>query len=491
MTLEGQQIEGMSRLLDIEDTPLSDPETYFDEKGRFLASKLAQDMVHYLTIITVTETDEIYSWCNGYYVGGSSGENRIRSVLRTILGDKLLKVTHHEINELVNQVRLWSYQPYSIFTTNLGSLPLLNGVLDIETRELEPYGDLRHYFDFQLPVSYDKEADCSKFKQFVSQVVYPADVLVVQEIFGYCLWGEGLASIKKAIMLLGAGDNGKSLLLSVLVSLLGQRNVAAKTLVSLAENRFASAGLRGKLANINPDLPDRALRETGQFKGLTGDDLVPYEIKHGGSGEFFNQAKLIFSTNKLPDTQDDTDGYYTRWVILNFPYQFVRGKDNLSEHERPAKNKNKLKADLTNPQELSGILNWALEGQRRLQTNGCFSNEISIDKMRDNYVRLANSLKAFVIDRCVLTSKVEDYESREEFYLAYSDYCTVRQLVPFKKEKIGRVLTDYYPGKISGGRDYVGKDRVTTWRGIHLKTDEERACAEDQKTLDQTGEMLE
>jgi len=472
----------MSRLTEVLDTRLAESENYFVE-GKFQASELGRDLVKFLSLITIQETDEIFSWCNGFYVGGSVGENRVRATLRYLLGSKLMKVPQREVSELMSQVRLWSYQPYSIFESDMDCLPLANGVLDIKAMTLDHYRNLHHFFNFQIPVAYDPGADCPAFKQFVSEVVYPADVPLVQEIFGYCLWREGLASIKKAIMFLGAGDNGKSLLLTVLVELLGRLNVTAMTLVSLAENRFASANLRGKLANINPDLPDAALKQTGQFKGLTGDDVIPYEIKHGGSGEFVNRAKLIFSTNKLPDAQDDTDGYYTRWVIVNFPYQFVRGKTVLSEYERPAKDKNMLKAALTGPKELSGILNWSLEGLKRLKANGCFTNELSSDKMRDIYVKLANSLKAFLLDRCVVTGKPDDFISKDEFYRNYIVYCQDRKLAAFTKEKVGRKLPDCSPGQLMSGRDFVKGDRMTSWRGIRFVTEDE-SDRQDQQTLE-------
>ena len=471
----------------VSDSPLCDPERYFND-GHFQPAILAQDLVDELTIITLTSTKEIFEWIDGCYIGGSEGESNLLSYLMGILGDRLAKISQHHITELLNQIRLRSYQSYEIFDSDLDLLPVKNGVLNTRTGEFEGYNKTKHFFLFQLPVNYDPKADCPVFKAFVSEIVYPTDVLVVQEVFGYCLWRDGLVSIKKAIMMLGIGDNAKSTLLFVLVSMLGKENVEAISLTNLAENRFASANLRGKLANIHPDLPDKSLRETGQFKGLTGDDPMPYEIKHGGQGKFINRAKFIFAANKLPDAQDESPAYYTRWAIVNFPYQFVRGKEHLSSVERLAKDKQKLKAGMTTPEELSGVLNWSLEGLRRLQANGCFTNEISTDKMKDLYVRLANSLKAFLLDMCDVTADLDDHLSKEEFYQTYARYCEDRRLMPFTKEKVGRDLPSCHPGKVVAGRDYVGKDRAPTWRGIHLKNKDELAASEDQMTLDQSGE---
>lgn len=465
---------------DFTDSPLCDAERYFVE-GRFEPARLAQDLVDELTIITLTSTKEIFGWDNGCYVGGADGESSLLAYLKGILGDRLDKISRNSVAELMNQVRLRSYQSYDVFETDLDLLPLKNGVLNIQTGEIEDYRKGKHYFMFQLPVNYVPEAKSPHFEKFVSEIVYPADIPVVQEIFGYCLWRNGLTSMKKAVMLLGSGDNGKSLLLSVLTAMLGEKNVKAITLTDLSENRFACAWLRGKLANINPDLTDKALKETGRFKGLVGDDMMPYEIKHGGGGEFLNRAKPIFSANKLPDSPDNSDAYYTRWIILNFPYQFVRGKV-VSSIERPAANKATLKADLIG--ELSGILNWALVGLKRLRELGRFTNELSTDKMREIYEKLANSLKAFVIEQCDVTNNPSDFLSKEEFHVTYARYCQDKKLMPMTKEKVGRELPRCNPGQITQGRDTIGKERLVTWRGIRLKTSDEFAPDDDESTID-------
>lgn len=469
--------------VDPQESSLCDPDLYFIE-GRFQPDLLAKALVDELTIITITETEEIFAWDHGCYVGGSSGKNELLSMLKGVLQEKLGKLSRNASAELMNQVRLLTFKPYEAFESDLDLLPLRNGVLNTKTGEFEPYRKDKHFFLVQLPIDYVPDAEAPKFEKFVSEIVYPADVPVVQEIFGYTLWRDGIASLKKAVMLLGSGDNGKSLLLSILTTMLGQRNVSAITLSDLSENRFACAGLRGKLANVNPDLPDKALKETGRFKGLVGDDLMPYEIKHGGRGEFVNRAKPIFSANKLPDANDDTDAYYTRWIILNFPYQFVRDVVNPeSSIERLAVDKTKLKNELLG--ELSGILNWSLIGLKRLQENGRFTNELSSDKMREIYVKLANSLKAFVLDQCDLTDDPKDFMSKDDFHRDYAIYCQDRKLIPMTKEKVGRKLQDCFPGRITQGRDTIGKDRPVTWRGIRLKTPDEFAPTDDSPTIDQ------
>jgi putative DNA primase/helicase len=465
--------------VDLEDSPLADPSQYFDERGKFNPTSFAKDVWEYLNIITITETQEILHWDEGCYRGGMEGESAIRRYLPVWLGKYYERVSLSAVNDFIMRLRAYSSRDQALFDSDPQLLPLKNGVLDIDTLEFEDYRKDKHHFLFQLSAKYDPEATCPKFAEFVSEIVYPADVPVIQEIFGYCLWREGIESIKKALMFLGGGNNGKSLLCTVLKEMLGADNVSGASLISLGE-RFGSAQLRGKLANICADLPDQALKQTGRFKELVGDDLINAEIKHGGFFRFINKAKPIFSANKLPEANDDSDAYYDRWQMVNFPYKFVTGKKKLGQYERPAKNKNKLKAELL--EELPGILNWSLHGLKRLRENDCFSNMMDTEQIRDFYLKNSNSCAAFVLEECILTGKTEDFISKEDFFQRYHSFCELRKLSPMTKERIGRNLPSWFAGKVESGRDFVGKDRLTTWRDIRFKNEEEKAG--DQQTLD-------
>jgi putative DNA primase/helicase len=110
--------------------------------------------------------------------------------------------------------------------------------------------------------------------------------------------------------------------------------------------------LYGKLANIYADLPAIALKETGIFKMLTGGDTISGEHKFKPRFYFKNYAKLIFSCNQIPQTPDDSDAFYRRWIIVNFPHQFLDADQNTDKNLVADKN---LLAKLTTTSELRHI----------------------------------------------------------------------------------------------------------------------------------------
>src|SRR5208283_2759033 len=93
------------------------------------------------------------------------------------------------------------------------------------------------------------------------------------------------------------------------------------------------------------------------FKMLTGGDSIGTEKKFKDEYSFVNYAKLIFSANKPPKvTDEDSYAFWRRWILIEFPNQF-------GDDKKDPEILNKLTAEA----ELSGLLNWALEGLARLR----------------------------------------------------------------------------------------------------------------------------
>ena len=73
------------------------------------------------------------------------------------------------------------------------------------------------------------------------------------EAVGYCFYRRN--ELRKAFILTGEKQNGKSTYLSLITSLLGRENVTSLDLGELGQ-RFKPAELFGKLANVGDDIGD-------------------------------------------------------------------------------------------------------------------------------------------------------------------------------------------------------------------------------------------
>ncbi len=428
-----------------------DPERFKDDAGNFSHGKVAYFLGDLYPFATYEDTQEVlvYDTRSGVYrpaaplVGGM-----VEGFLRE-------KTSGHVVTEVLGHLERRSYSSRTEFDAQPG-LVVANGVLDPKTGEIGDWDSARRD-TVRLPVRFAPGAECPRFLRFVEEVA-PQHVPVVQEMMGYCFLKA--TPIHRAFLLVGDGANGKSTLQKVVEALLGSWNVSSVSLRQLAGgDKFATAQLTGKLANLCADIPSGALKDTGAFKALTGGDLVYAERKFQQPYEFTNFAKLIFSANRVPLSEDETTAFYRRMTILSFPNTFSGDRANKD-----------LLATLTTDAELSGILNWAMEGLQRLMRQGEISNAPTVEEARRDYVRRSDPVAAFVEDRILVDPEGE--ETKADLYEAYVNHVRSRGLIAVLNSVFAKDLQRVVPN-VRPARPKRGRVRVRVWEGVRLLPEEE------------------
>jgi putative DNA primase/helicase len=203
------------------------------------------------------------------------------------------------------------------------------------------------------------------------------------------------------------------------------------------------------------DLSSKSLKETGVFKMLTGGDLIDGERKFvQGRVKFKNHAKLIFSCNQIPPvTSDDTTAFWRRWNITKFLRVF--------DEENADKN---LLEKLTDPPELSSLLNDAIDGLKRLIQNGRFSNYKNVEETRYEYISKSDPIWGFAEQKLVIES--DSYEPKRIVYEAYTEYCRQRKLPIAPSNVFSRDLKKFVAFR--DGQRMVDGKKVTCYVGIEL-----------------------
>jgi len=439
------------------------------KRARFQTAEFIMEKFFALKIV---EKNRFYYYHDGIFIE-DKGNKKIRGIIRRIWGSE---ATRHDIQEILAQIE--NKNSYSLSQFNpMGKIPLLNGVLDIERGEIQPFkNEPDEFFTFKVPVLFNPDADCPKIKKFVSEIVAEEDIPTIFELIGYCLYQS--YPFHKAFMFVGEGDNGKSTLINLIKTFLGEENTASISLQELETNRFAKAQLHGKLANLFADLTQKSLRETGIFKMLTGSDVITTDQKWGDFLTFKNHAKLIFSANTLPRVFDDTNAFFRRWIIINFPRTFSQ------EDKDPF-----IIRKITTEEELSGLLNEALKGLKRLLERGDFTTKGTTDEWREKYIRLSDPIKSFVMD--CLESDPESVIVYEDLYNEFVEYCTfnnlpVKSKIVFSREVGEHIRIEKCLKLTESGqkRAYRGV-RIVDWRGKGEKNteDEDTKCQECQVSL--------
>lgn len=425
----------------------------YDKSGDFIASKLAEQIEAHVKVISMLDNSEMYWFDELDGLWKPEGEEIVRLIATTILGDE---AKAHYCNEAVYYIKTKNYRERSVFNPPLNEIPLKNGILDIENMELRPYTKL-DFFTTKLSVNFDPSAKCERFTKFLDEVMNDDDHKeLLKEVMGYCMYRD--YPLQTGFMFIGSGANGKSVILNLLKKMLGDSNVVSISIQDLEIQRFAKGQLYQKYANIYPDLSTKALTTTGTFKQVTGGDNITAEKKFKGFFNFYNYAKMIFSCNQIPIAYDDTDAYFRRWIILNFPNTFEG--DNADPQ---------LITKLTKDSEMSGVLNLILPCLQRLLTHNKFTYKLSTDQKRELYKRLSDPVEGFVMDEIDISPS--EWIPKKELYKIFCDFCKRKNLSIVAENTFGKRLI-----RIANVRDYrpkVDGQRIYAWAGIKLRENDQ------------------
>ena len=419
----------------------------------------ADDLIGIYYFKTLRDTEQVLCYKKGFYQ--YNGEALIKEAAEEIFGEL---ISTHGVNEILGHVQRSTQTDRDNLDADPALLNFENGLYNIKTTEFTPHTP-EHIITARIPVKYDPDVDCPEIKQFLRGIVETEkDAVLLKEIVGFCLYRRYF--IKKAVMLTGAGDNGKSIYLNLIEHFLGKENCSSIVLQKLTlKDRFTNAFLVGMMANIAGDLSSDALKDTGMFKMLTGGDYVPAEIKGGKIFKFLNTAKMVFSANEIPGTDDLTPAFWTRWVIIEFPFKFLDNPNPKLEYEKKKIAEELLLEKLTTSEEMSGFLNLALKSLRQLLEKRVFSYDKTTEEIEEEYRIRSSNIYGFVKEWCETGS--DKKIPKTDFYNAYTLYCEWKKKYPETKNMLGRELPRIVTvdGKIQPKID--GK-QVEAWGGISL-----------------------
>jgi putative DNA primase/helicase len=308
-------------------------------------------------------------------------------------------------------------------------------------------------------VKYAQYADCPKFKEFIQEVTERdgTDIKTIQEMMGYTLLKNN-NKYDKAFLFLGAGSNGKSVLSDVIAEMLGEKNVSAVSLDTLNNRNFTGSDLHQKLANISAESQSEKLKNTKRFRRAAVGDLMRAEEKFEKAFKFRNYATLIFSFNNLPRIKKPTKAFYRRWIPFTFDVRFTRKNDGNPDIDED------LSGKLTTEQELSGILNFALKGLKRLRKNGQFTKSVSAEEMRHFWLNHSTPMNQFLTEHIQQDSNSQ--ETKDDLFERYQDFCSKENVPSDSRQKFFKILKDKFPVKEK--RPMIGGKRKRVLKGIKL-----------------------
>lgn len=406
---------------------------------------LADEIMRDYRFYTYPDTKDVLVYSEGFYQ--PKGQVWIEREVKERLKDNH---TSHINVEVLKAVKFSTYKGRSHFNRDLNLLNLENGILNLKGSSLSPHSpDILS--TVRLPIVYDPEADCPAIRKFISEIVAPKDIPLMEEIVGYCL--DPYPKIQKVFLLVGGGSNGKSTFLSLLKAFLGPTNCSHVDLQTLEGDKFSSSELYGKLANLQADIPSITIRDTSHLKTLTGGDTILGQKKFRDAFSFVNTAKLVFSANKPPKVIDETEAFWGRWIVIDFPNQFKGGKEDWY-----------LLDKLTTKSELSGLLNLALEALVRLRESRKFSYTKSIDAVKERYQILSDPVYHLVRTCCEYES--DSWIPKIDLYQLYQVFAERVNAPIMTKKSFGLSLMRVCGDKVRNETRTVEGETKAGWKGL-------------------------
>lgn len=466
---------------------------YFEENSqggkKFQPKWLADDIEKEYSFKKIKDSEELYVFSDGYYQ--PKGQQVIREEAEKRLNQEY---RDRRVREAISMIESRNYIPRREFRPPQRKINLENGVYDLEQEELIDHSP-EYFFTYKINTRYDPTQDCPRINQFLEEIVETEqEVKTLREIAGYMLLPD--YPIPKAFMLLGKGNNGKSRYLDLLRNVIGDQNVVEKGLQDL-DGRFGTHELHGKIGCIDDDLSSTKISEeaAGTMKKLTGGSRIGAEVKYGGHYNFYNYAKLVFSANELPRTSDDTDGFYRRWILVEFPYKFMENPDASDPMQKQGKPKKQLMEEITKKDELEGFLWWAIEALKDVLNNDEFTyaptTQEAREKWREYSVPLVKFIQTYVKqgttrsqaereadENASVTSYSYDYVRKDFLQEVIGDYCEARSHSrPSKKAITKELEKEFYVGTKSRTRKEPDQEQVPVYSGIELEYPDPEKCA--------------
>jgi len=313
-----------------------------------------------------------------------------------------------------------------------------NGVIDLSDISFTPHSP--SYMISKTPTTdYDTKAKCPKWDEFLNTIFQGNDELIkyIQTAVGFSM--SGLKDFQGFFFCYGQGANGKSTFFNTIKLVFQDYYQSFPVDSLLTKNQTGTdyniANLKGSRLVLSSEIPEGKKLNEALIKDLTGGDTISARRIYGDPFDFEPTHKLWMFGNHKPIIKGDDHGIWRRVHLIPFEYKF--SKDTIRKTEDVM---NDFKG------ELSGILNWCVEGFIRFKESGLHAPEIVKQEVQ-KYKNELNSVSAWYDERVLESTENIDYSF---LYADYAQYCDVTGAFQQSKIKFSKYLESVGKEIISG-----------------------------------------
>ena len=391
----------------------------FFKKNVFLFDKFATFIKNNNNIIKINDVLHVYD--NGVYVRGDEFIERKMIEHIPNLNDGKRKEVLKYLNLIIKDNKE---------TAPAHLIAFKNGIYNMETDTLEPFNPsivIVNKINYNYnPQAYNELMDKTLDKLACNDTQVR---LLLEMCVGYCFYRR--SEMRKCFILTGEKRNGKSTYLAMINQLLGRENISNLDLKELGE-RFKTAELFGKLANIGDDIDGDFIASPAIFKKLVSGNPINVERKGGNPFDFSNYAKLIFSANDIPRIKDRSGAVIDRLIIIPFDAVFDKNAPDYDPY---------IKYKLIQDDALEYLILLGLKALRVLLENQAFPSCEKIEKSIKEYEESNNPVLSHFAE---LEKKDFKYKSTKECYKRYNEFCYANGFTPISNIEFSKQVKKRY-----------------------------------------------
>ena len=371
---------------------------FFTERGSFKFDVFSHYLIENHKIIKINNQLHIYK--GGIY---NPGLNAIQAEMIKHVPN----LTKQKRNEVLAYLDLLI--PENTPASDAEFIAFKNGIYNIDTGDFMEFdpdivvtNKINHNYN---PDAYSDIADNTLNKLSCNDSSIRS---LLEEVVGYTFYRRN--ELRKAFILTGDKHNGKSTYIDMIARLLGEENTTALDLRELGD-RFKTAELFGKLANVGDDIGDEFISNPAVFKKIVSGDRLNVERKGQDPFNFAPYAKMIFSANSIPRIKDKSGAVLDRLIIVPFEASFSRTDPDYAPY---------IKYKLREESVMEYLIQIGLAGLRRVLDNQGFTQNDKVQGQLKEYEQTNNPILLFLeeIDEC----DIINCQTRA-VYQRYCEYC--------------------------------------------------------------------
>lgn len=377
-------------------------ETFYNG-NKFLFDKFARFLKSEYNIIRVDNQLHVYT--DGIYKGGADN-------IESIMIKHLPGLNKSKRTEVLAYLELICGGEKEMSSAEY--IAFRNGIYNITTENLQPFTPDIVILN-KIDWNYNADAYDANVDKLLTRLACGDRAVrdLLCEVIGYCFYRRN--ELRKAFILIGEKQNGKSTYLKLINYLLGKDNVTNLDLAELAQ-RFKPAELFGKLANIGDDIGDDFIQNPAIFKKVVSGDPVNVERKGENPFNLKNYSKFLFSANNIPRIKDKSGAVISRLVIIPFNARFTSDDPDFDPY---------IIYKVTTEQAMEYLIKLGLEGLKRVLKAYMFTENESVRTALKEYEENNNPVLLFLkeLDITDIVNKTtRDVFSRYQLFCAENNF---------------------------------------------------------------------